>query len=173
MYGALVWECRALNSPKRRFPALVAPMFLFYAGAKLVHASPVLGTDGMTRAPSHYRFVLPTHPLYARITCIFSASISETTMRPNPRHDAAQPRRRGGDRARSHCRFVLPPIYFIPDSLTESVPLFLKRQCDRTIGGGLPGEGGGGELHARRLSSEKDAKLSQKLGQLQPFIALL
>ena len=29
-------------------------------------------------------------------------------------------------RARSHCRFVLPLIYFIPY-------LFLKRQCDRTL----------------------------------------
>jgi hypothetical protein len=36
----------------------------------------------------------------------------------------------------AHCRFVLPFIHFIPDSLTYSVPLFLKRQCDRTLGGG-------------------------------------
>ena len=36
--------------------------------------------------------------------------------------------------ARSHCRFVLPPIHFIPDSLTCSVTQFLKRKCDRTIG---------------------------------------
>ena len=36
-------------------------------------------------------------------------------------------------RARSHCRFVLPLIHFIPDSLRYSVPLFLKRQCDRTL----------------------------------------
>ena len=39
-------------------------------------------------------------------------------------------------RARSHCRFVLQVIHFIPDLLTYSVPLFLKRQCDRTL---LPG----------------------------------
>jgi hypothetical protein len=31
-----------------------------------------------------------------------------------------------------HCRFVPPLIHFIPGSLTISVPLFLKRQCDRT-----------------------------------------
>ena len=36
-------------------------------------------------------------------------------------------------RVRSHCRFVLPLIHFIPFSLRESVPLFLKRQCDRTL----------------------------------------
>jgi hypothetical protein len=36
-------------------------------------------------------------------------------------------------RVRSYCRFVLPHIPFIPDSLTYSVPLFLKRQCDRTL----------------------------------------
>jgi hypothetical protein len=42
---------------------------------------------------------------------------------------------RGGHRARSHCRFVLPLIHFIPYPLTYSVPLFLKRQCDRAPGG--------------------------------------
>ena len=36
--------------------------------------------------------------------------------------------------ARSHCRFVPPRIHFIPDSLAYLVPLFLKRQCDRTLG---------------------------------------
>ena len=36
--------------------------------------------------------------------------------------------------ARSHCRYVLPRIHFIPESLTYSVPLFLNRQCDRTLG---------------------------------------
>jgi hypothetical protein len=41
---------------------------------------------------------------------------------------------RGMHRARSHCRFVRPLIHFTPDSLTYSVPLFLKRQCDRTLG---------------------------------------
>jgi hypothetical protein len=41
-----------------------------------------------------------------------------------------QVRARGGRRARLHCRFVLPRIHFIPDLLTYSVPLFLKRQCD-------------------------------------------
>jgi hypothetical protein len=41
----------------------------------------------------------------------------------------------GGNRARSHRRFARPPISVIPDSLRYSVPLFLKRQCDRTPGG--------------------------------------
>jgi hypothetical protein len=40
----------------------------------------------------------------------------------------------GARRARSHCHFVPPLIHFIPDSLTYSAPLFLKRQCDRTLG---------------------------------------
>jgi hypothetical protein len=40
----------------------------------------------------------------------------------------------GERRAPSHCRFVLQHIHFMPDSLTYSVPLFLKRQCDRTPG---------------------------------------
>ena len=33
----------------------------------------------------------------------------------------------GGGRARPQCRFVQPLIHFIPDLLTYSVPLFLKR----------------------------------------------
>jgi hypothetical protein len=40
----------------------------------------------------------------------------------------------GAARARSHCRFVPPRIHFIPDSLTYSGHLFLKRQCDSTLG---------------------------------------
>jgi hypothetical protein len=36
-------------------------------------------------------------------------------------------------RARSHCRFVLPLIHFMPDSRAYSLPLFLKRRCDRTL----------------------------------------
>ena len=65
---------------------------------------------------------------------------------PNPRtpergHSGCSGRRpsrgwrRWRARARSHCRFIPPLIHFIPYSLTYSVPLFLKRQCDRTLGG--------------------------------------
>jgi hypothetical protein len=36
-------------------------------------------------------------------------------------------------RARSHYRFALLLVRFIPDLLPYSVPLFLKRQCDRTL----------------------------------------
>jgi hypothetical protein len=35
--------------------------------------------------------------------------------------------------ARSHCRFVLLRIRVLSESRTYSVPLFLKRQCDRTL----------------------------------------
>jgi hypothetical protein len=37
-------------------------------------------------------------------------------------------------RARSHCRVAPPLLHFIQDSLTYSVPLLLKHQCDRTPG---------------------------------------
>jgi hypothetical protein len=37
-------------------------------------------------------------------------------------------------RVRSHCRFVLSVIHFILGLLIDSVPLFLKQQCDRTLG---------------------------------------
>jgi hypothetical protein len=43
-----------------------------------------------------------------------------------------------GGRVWSHCRFVPSLIHFITDLLRESVPLFLKRQCDRTLDGGHP-----------------------------------
>jgi hypothetical protein len=85
------------------------------------------------------------HPLRTRIANRFGTAISETTMRPNPRHalpravvhqrDALEPRHRGGPlRARSHCRVVRPLIRLIPAPRTYSVPIFLKRQCDRTLG---------------------------------------
>jgi hypothetical protein len=65
--------------------------------------------------------------------------------------------------------------------LTYSGPLFLKQQCDRTLGdsGGRAGaaarpEGFRGVVVRRsaRRRSEKDAKLAQKSGQLQPFITV-
>ena len=46
-------------------------------------------------------------------------------------------------------RFVPPPVHSTPESVTYSVPLFLKRQCDRTLrqgprdAGGVPRPRGG------------------------------
>ena len=41
----------------------------------------------------------------------------------------------GAHGARSHRRFALLLVHFIPDDLLAySVPVFLKRQCDRTLG---------------------------------------
>jgi hypothetical protein len=37
------------------------------------------------------------------------------------------------DRVRSHCRFAQPSIHLISDLRRRSVPIFLKRQCDRTL----------------------------------------
>jgi hypothetical protein len=93
--------------------------------------------------------------------------------------------------------FLLPLSHFIPDPLTFSVPLFLKRRCDWTLGqsarvgldecggaGGGAAAGGAGDQRAggsvrRRIlallrgdQGKRDAKLAQKLGQLQPFIAV-
>jgi hypothetical protein len=62
---------------------------------------------------------------------------------PLPAGQSDRPNGRGACRTRSHYRFVLPLIHFIPYSLTYSVPLFLKRQCDRTLGvRGHPGRAG-------------------------------
>ena len=64
------------------------------------------------------------------------------TARPPPRYvpaedaeGAAQPRGQRGALLGLGRIVALPPlIHFIPDSLTYSVHLFLKRQCDRTLG---------------------------------------
>jgi hypothetical protein len=61
----------------------------------------------------------------------------------------------GGGRARSHCRFVPPLIHFIPDFTLASVPRFLKRQCDRILGGG--GGGGGHFAFPAHCPSAADA----------------
>jgi hypothetical protein len=53
-------------------------------------------------------------------------------------HDFGAAAQHGRRRARSYCRFILPLIKFIPYSLTYSVPLFMKRQCDRILGRRLP-----------------------------------
>ena len=50
----------------------------------------------------------------------------------------------GSDRARSRGRSLPPLIYFIPDSLRDSAPLLLKRQCDRTLLKYLETRDGGG-----------------------------
>jgi hypothetical protein len=42
--------------------------------------------------------------------------------------------RRGAARVRSCCRFASPLIHVIPDSLSDSVPLFLNGRCGRILG---------------------------------------
>ena len=91
-------------------------------------------------------------------------------------------------------RFAAPFKQSIPDQKTDSAAGFLKRPSDRTLRAGrrrARGAGhGGAEPHIQELAlgrptgpglqrrprcgrqSEKDAKLAQKLGQLQPFLAV-
>ena len=65
----------------------------------------------------------------------------------------------GANRARLHGCFVPPLIHFIPHSLTYSVHLFLKRQCDRTIG-----------AKARRLFNQrKHRRTKAKKGRFAAF----
>jgi hypothetical protein len=45
--------------------------------------------------------------------------------------------REGAPRARSHCRFAPPLTHLIPYSVKYSVPLFLKRHCNRAPGARL------------------------------------
>jgi hypothetical protein len=62
--------------------------------------------------------------------------------------------------ARPHCRFVLPLIHFIPDSLAYSVPLFLQRQYDRTLG--ERGQRQPGPVPGRRLTQERAAAAARR-----------
>jgi hypothetical protein len=69
-------------------------------------------------------------------------------------------------KARSHCRFVLPFTRFIRYSLTYSVPLFLKRQCDRTLGGHAPRrEGPAARPAVRALPAGRVSALSVLLSE--------
>jgi hypothetical protein len=89
LYGTFVWTRRALNSRKRRFPA--------WAGGQAVlrlrppAQAAALGVQGHVqgrgpdRARSHCRFAPPTHPLHTIFTNIIGASLSEATMRLDPR----------------------------------------------------------------------------------------
>jgi hypothetical protein len=53
--------------------------------AALVAANTLLSFGGWNRARPHYRFVTTAHPLHTRSTNNFDTSISEATIRPNPR----------------------------------------------------------------------------------------
>ena len=57
-------------------------------------------------------------------------------------------------RARSHWCFARPRIHFIPDSLRDSVPLFLRRQCDRTLPGPRQRAHGAGDRAGLRGRAE-------------------
>ena len=63
-------------------------------------------------------------------------------------HGRAAGRAHRAGRARPHCRCVRPLVHVIPYSLRESVSLFLKRQCDRTLRAG-PGRARGGRSGLR------------------------
>ena len=78
-------------------------------------------------------------------------------------------------RARPHIRFAPPLVHSIPDPLKYSVPLFLKRQCDRRWrrlgrdGGVVPLCGGGGGRPGGRAPSKKGVRLVQEM-QVSPCI---
>jgi hypothetical protein len=78
------------------------------------------------RAPASYQIREHIrHPLLLKRQCGRTLGAA--------RHQPLALRHRCAPRARSHLRFALPLIRFIPDSLRESVSLFLERQCDRTL----------------------------------------
>jgi hypothetical protein len=74
------------------------------------------------------------HPFYTRFINIFGPSISETTMRPNPRLGAAL--RGGAGRVRSHCHFRNEGTEYVSESGIKWMSSGAKRQCDRALGAG-------------------------------------
>jgi hypothetical protein len=75
-------------------------------------------------------------------------------------------------RARSHCHFAPPSIRLIPDLLRYSVPLSLKRQCDRNLGRrsvrSLVRFGRRGCCD-RRAAGEKDRRVGPEVGPTSAF----
>ena len=65
-----------------------------------------------------------------------AAALRRGRPRCSRRARLRQPERHadGGRRLRSHCSFALPLTHVPPDSRTCPGPLFLKRQCGRTLG---------------------------------------
>ena len=67
-------------------PRSVKMTVLIWARRHRAHAAPRIRLPrGGHRTRPHCRFVLSLIPLYTRFTNIFGASISEATLRPNPR----------------------------------------------------------------------------------------
>jgi hypothetical protein len=71
-----VWTNSSVRSKRRRNQWLGEPMPETQALLAVLAGGPF-------RSRSHCHFVIPTHPLHTRITNMFGASFSETTMRPN------------------------------------------------------------------------------------------
>jgi hypothetical protein len=107
-----------------------------------------------SRARSHCRFVPPTHPLHTTFTNIFGASISQATMRPNPKQEAeassaapgnlvqfgSTPRhpstrralaRRPRPGARSHCHSINRGTEGVSESAMKWMSGSTERQCGR------------------------------------------
>jgi hypothetical protein len=80
----------------------------------------------------------------------------------------AQRWRSSSARARSHCRAVLPLIHFTPDSLRDSVPLFLKRRCNRALrSASRTTSAGGPSRRTRRCASTPRSSMSARTGPRQ------
>jgi hypothetical protein len=79
----------------------------------------------------HLHLHLPT--ILNWVSTRFDRYAAQVIFEPMSMHSASRCVN-GQSRARLHCRFVPPLIHFIPVSLTYSVPLFLKGQCDQTLG---------------------------------------
>ena len=104
-----------------------------------------------------------------------SARAGETTKPPTSSMTYGWRVDGGAPRAWSHCRFVLPLIHFIQDSLTSNilVSLFPNRKCDRTLGAPRqPGYAGRvcrcvlrALTHSKRLDSSTNNHRVLRVGQ--------
>ena len=112
--------------------ARLAPALRPPSGARAsrdIRASPV------RFAPGRGYFLIGIPPL--RLFYQTSQLLARITT---PRDLISTLRARQPSRAQSYCRFVRPLIHFTPYLRIDSVPLFLKRQCDPTVQPGRAGE---------------------------------
>jgi hypothetical protein len=138
------------------------------------------------------------HPLHIRFANVFGASVFEATVRPDPRLAAASGRcwRAGSCRRSTRWRwpramgpFRRAVLHFIRDhpyKVEQGAPTWPARPRPpggagrARVGPGAGARGAAARVRAgaaagarpHRRFSEADAKLAQKLGQLQPFAAV-
>ena len=116
-----------LGQPNTFLPSSAKAFFESQSMGQQRQASP-LDAASLGLGP-HCRFVLPLiHYLHPRFANILSASVSETTMRPNPRRarptaasSRSRPARAGPPSPAGADVILAPPVFFCMENLILSI----------------------------------------------------